>query len=279
MNYKKLEFLTKNLLIKKKIDEKLGSYLIDNLFNFSELDKINNIKINKEQFIKYNFALQKLIKGEPIQYIIGTVNFYGYEFNINESVLIPRFETEELVFETLLYIKKYFKNEVSILDIGTGSGVIGLTLKKEIPNSNVTLTDISSDILKQAKANAKNLNVKVNIIKSDIFKNIPKEKYNIIISNPPYIKEDTKIMKIVNNYEPKIALYGGQDGLNFYRRILKEAPFYLEEKCLIALEISDEVLPGILKILKNNFLEYSYEIKKDMQKRKRMIFIFRNLND
>ena len=176
---------------------------------------------NHEEYLKQYLPKEKLDEslnllkeGVPPQYIIGNVNFYGNVINVDKRVLIPRFETELLVEKTINYCQKKFNNNlqnINILDIGTGSGCIAITLKKEL-NCKVTGIDISLDALEVARNNALNNNVNINFYQSDIFSNI-KEKYDVIISNPPYIKEDEEIMDIVKNNEPHLALYAKNEGL------------------------------------------------------------------
>src|SRR5574344_2868286 len=173
-------------------------------------------------------AIDQLNKGIPVQYIVGNVNFYGYTYDVNSNVLIPRFETEELVSYTIKYINKYF-DKVDILDIGTGSGCIAITLANELLNSRVTAVDISKDAIKVAKANALKYNKDINFIESDIVSNIS-DKYDVIISNPPYIKYDEEIMDIVKDNEPHLALYADDNGLYFYKKILSECSKYLKKK-------------------------------------------------
>ncbi len=151
-------------------------------------------------------AIKRLENGEPVQYIVGDVDFYGNIIKVNKNVLIPRPETEELVEKTYNLIKDLFPNkEINILDIGTGSGCIPISLKKLIPESIVTACDISEKALEVAKDNAKSNNTEITFINSDIFSNI-KDKFDCIISNPPYIRYDEEIMDIVKNNEPHEAL-------------------------------------------------------------------------
>lgn len=219
---------------------------------------------NKEE------AKERLKKGEPVQYIVGNVDFYGYRFNVNKSVLIPRFETEELVKYTLDMIK--YKDNIDILDIGTGSGCIAITLKKELENSNITAIDISNDALNVAKENAKLNNVNIKFIKSDVYENID-TKYDLIISNPPYIKENEEIEPIVKENEPNIALYAGIDGLDIYRKILKDASIHLKDKYLIALEIGETQAEDIKDLALTYLKNCNITIKKDIYERNRFIFI------
>ena len=178
---------------------------------------------------KLEDGIKRLNNGEPVQYIVGNVDFYGYKINVNKNVLIPRFETEELVFKTINLIKKFFNENIKILDIGTGSGCISIALKKEIPGLDITAVDISEDALVVAKNNALENNCEINFIKSDLFNNID-DKYDLIISNPPYISYDEQIMDIVKKNEPHLALYAKNNGLYFYEEIIKNSSNYLNDK-------------------------------------------------
>ncbi len=221
-------------------------------------------------------AIQRLKNGEPVQYIVGDVNFYGNIIKVNKNVLIPRRETEELVEKTYNYIKKYFPNQnLNILDIGTGSGCISITLKKLLPSSNITGIDISKKALEIAKENALMNQVNINLLESDIFSNI-KETYDVIISNPPYIREDEEIMDIVKNNEPHIALYAPNNGLYFYERIIKESTKYLNQKSIIAFEIGQEQGSDIINLAKKEYPEAQIILEKDLQHLDRFIFIINN---
>lgn len=216
-------------------------------------------------------AIKRLESGEPVQYIVGNVDFYGYTFNVNKNVLIPRFETEELISYTLELLKE--RNEtLDILDIGTGSGCIAITLKKELKNTNITAIDISNEALTVAKENAKLNNVNINFKNSDVFENI-NDKYDVIISNPPYIKETEVIDKLVKDNEPAIALYAGVDGLDIYKKILKDAKKYLKDKYLIALEIGETQAKDIKELAIKYLDNCNVIIKKDIYERNRFIFI------
>ena len=218
-------------------------------------------------------AIKRLEKGEPVQYIVGDVDFYGNIIKVNKNVLIPRRETEELVEKTMEYIKKLFPNQnISMLDIGTGSGCIPITLKKHFPNSNVSAVDISQDALKVAVDNSMSNNVNIEFIQSNIFENVS-GKYHCIISNPPYIKEDEEIMDIVKNNEPHLALYAPNEGLYFYEEILKESNKYLEDKFIIAFEIGETQGQDILNLAGKYFPNAKAILEKDLQHLDRFVFI------
>lgn len=225
---------------------------------------------------KLEEGLKLLEKGFPPQYIIGNVDFYGNLIEVNKNVLIPRFETELLVEHTINYIKKLYSNKnisnLKILDIGTGSGCIAITLKKEL-NSILTATDISSDALTLANQNAINNKVEIEFINSNIFSNI-KDTYDIIISNPPYIREDEQIEDIVKNNEPHLALYAKDNGLYFYKNILKESSNHLKKKFLIAFEIGGEQGEQIKELAHKYLDNIEVEIKKDYSNKDRFVFIY-----
>lgn len=216
-------------------------------------------------------GIELLNKGIPVQYIVGNVDFYGYNFKVNENVLIPRFETEELVEKTIKYINKYLNKKVDILDLGTGSGCIAITLKKEL-DCNVDAVDISSKALEIAKLNAKNNNVDITFYEGDMLSPINK-KYDVIISNPPYIAYNEEIMEIVKNNEPHTALYAEDNGLKYYKDIISNANKYLKEKSIIAFEIGEKQGKLILEYAKNYFKDSIITVEKDMQNRDRFVFI------
>ena len=235
--------------------------------------------MNNEEYLKKYLpkdkleeGLKRLKQGEPVQYIIGNVNFYGNTLKVTKDVLIPRFETELLVNKTINYIKEYLNKEVKILDIGTGSGAIAITLKKEL-NCSIAAIDISEKALEIAKENAKNNKTDINFFKSDIFSNI-KDKYDVIISNPPYISEDEEIEDIVKNNEPHIALFAKNKGLEFYERILKEASNYINNKAIIAFELGRYQGNEIIEIAKKYIPNSKILLEKDYPGIDRYIFIF-----
>ncbi len=242
---------------------------INQLEIFNHLDK----KVDNEFVEKFLSQVKLLKEGYPIQYVVGNVNFCGFKFKISQDTLIPRFETEELVEQTIKLIEQYFSNkDLSIIDLGTGSGVIGLTLKKFFPESEVTLLDISDNALEIAKENAKNLSCEINFINNDMLDGI-NFKYDVIISNPPYIKVNERIADSVYDYEPHLALYGGIDGLYFYKKILKNIRNNLKKKYLIAFEIGETQKIDITKLVELYLPESKIITKKDLQNRDRFIFI------
>ena len=219
-----------------------------------------------------NIAIKELESGIPVQYIVGNVDFYGYTFKVNKNTLIPRFETELLVEKTIKYINKYFNNEIKILDIGTGSGCIAITLNKLLDNSRVTAVDISKNALDVARENNKINNTGVNFIESDVFSNI-NDKYDVIISNPPYVSYDEDIMDVVYNNEPHMALYADDNGLYFYDKILMECRKYLNDRFFIAFEIGYKQGNDIINIINKYFDNVNISLEKDYSGRDRFIFV------
>ncbi len=217
-------------------------------------------------------AIKRLNDGEPVQYIVGNVDFYNSNFIVNKNVLIPRFETEELVLNTINFIKEYFHKEIKVLDIGTGSGAIAISVKKEV-SGEVYATDISKEALEVAKENAKRNNVNINFINTNIYDGI-KEKFDVVISNPPYIRYDEEIDEIVKNNEPHIALYADNNGLYFYEEILKNIKNILNDKYLIAFEIGKDQGEAINELKEKYLPDSSILLKKDLEGRDRMIFIY-----
>ena len=238
-----------------------------------ELLTILDKKVDENIEKLYKNSLEALKENKPIQYVIGNVNFYGIKFIVNKNVLIPRFETEELVEQVVEYAQSLNKDKIKILDLGCGSGAIGLTLKSILKDSLVTLVDISKKALEVARLNANNLNLDVTFIESDWFSNLEITKYDIIVSNPPYIRNDESIEEIVKNNEPALALYGGQDGLDSYKKILAGIEPYLNEEYLIAFEIGESQKEEITNLVTKNLPTTIVTCKKDLYGRNRMIFV------
>lgn len=263
---------------KSQCHSDLAKMLLAELLNLNPLELLNHLDdlVSEEQSKLYKQECQAVKEGKPIQYVIGNVNFYGETFVINENVLIPRFETEELVEHTIQYIIKFFTEPVDIIDLGCGSGVIGLTLEKKVSTKTVDLIDISSQALAIAYKNCVRHASTANLINSDMFENVEK-KYDVIISNPPYIKTTEEIDDIVRDNEPHLALYAGEDGLDCYRKILETVKLHMKDRCLIAFEIGYTQAEDIKKIAYEYLSDIKIEVKKDMSDKDRMLFILKNL--
>ena len=220
---------------------------------------------------KLEDGLRSLEEGKPVQYIVGNVDFYGNTINVNENVLIPRFETELLVEKTIKLIKKRFNRRIDLLDIGTGSGCIAITLSK-ILDCSVDGVDLSKEALLIAMENNKLNNASVKFYQSDVFANVIR-KYDVIISNPPYIAYDEKIMDIVYNNEPHMALFADNNGIYFYDKILRECKNYLNDKFIIAFEIGCSQGETIKELAMKCLNNVNVIIQKDYSGKDRFVFV------
>lgn len=221
-----------------------------------------------------------LYENLPIQHLIGYETFFGYDFKVNETVLIPRFETEELVAKVLeLYDEHFPDQEIDLVDVGTGCGAIGITLALEVPSMNVWLTDISEAALDVAQENAKNLGADVHLMQSDMLAGLVKnkKKFDILVSNPPYIPAKEAVDALVYDNEPHLALFGGEDGLYFYREILRDASQILKTSSIIAFEHAHHHRAGMAKLVGKYFPNSKFETIKDMQGRDRMTVMINGL--
>ncbi len=212
-------------------------------------------ELNAEDYIKFKENINKLINGKPLQYITNNQEFMGLNFFVNENVLIPQPDTEIIVEETLKKCKELLlKNgKIRILDLCTGSGAIAVSLSIFLGDeAEVFASDISTKALEVAKYNNGKNNTNVRFIESNLFKNIQEQKFNIIVSNPPYIRSDVinKLSKQVQN-EPHLALDGGEDGLKFYKKIIEQSCNYIENGYLI-LEIGYDQKEDVENLLKEN---------------------------
>ena len=214
---------------------------------------------------------KKLAEHIPAQYIIGHTDFFGMQLKVDERVLIPRPETEELVE---LILAENPKEYLKVLDIGTGSGAIALALAKDRPDWSVTAVDISQDALELASENAKNQNLNIFFKKSDCFAEIS-EKYDIIVSNPPYIsrEDESEVGLNVLHSEPHLALFADEDGLAIYRRIAEDAKDYLKDGGKIYLEIGYKQGQSVPALFKKHFPKKRVRILKDQFGQDRMVVV------
>lgn len=207
------------------------------------------------EFTKY---IEQIIDGKPLQYITQKQEFMGIDFFVNEDVLIPQPDTEILVETVLDICKKYDKQSLRMLDLCTGSGAIAISLSK-ILNTQVFASDVSTKALKVAEKNNVMNNTKVEFIESNLFEKINGEKFDVIVSNPPYIKnEEIKLLSKQVQNEPYIALAGGEDGLDFYRKIIDEAYKHINKNGYLCLEIGYDQKEDLIKLIKQNE-NYEYE--------------------
>lgn len=233
----------------------------------SELALIKSF--SQEEMLKILNAVSLRLENMPLGYIFGKTNFFGYDFVVSKSVLIPRLDTEILVERVINDLKNENKS-VSILDIGTGSGAIAVVLKKET-KSIVTAVDVSEDALEIAVQNAKNNDAEIEFVKSDLFENLSDRKFDIIVSNPPYIETEVinNLSEDVKNFEPHLALDGGEDGLDFYRKIIKSAPNYLNRNGKLYFEIGYNQAEAVSNLMKERFK--NIEVLKDYEGNDRVV--------
>ncbi len=254
---------------KKYITEELSfeeiKWLLKDIFSLEEYELItkSNDIFDDEKFM----TLLKKANDVPVSYLLGYQDFYGYRYQVNKNVLIPRNETEELINYCLEYIKKNNYKKIKILEIGTGSGCICITLNKELNKLNIdneiTSCDISNEALKVAKQNALILNSNINFIESDVFSNLINYDYDLIISNPPYIEKNEFVSKRVLNNEPHIALFSDGTGLEIYQKIFSQINKFINLKALF-FEISPCIEQG-LELLKNKYCSnFNSQYKKDI---------------
>ena len=224
---------------------------------------------------KLKKGLNLLEKGYPVQYIVGSTDFYGYKIIVNKNVLIPRFETEYLVQDIINIIKTSFNKNIKIVDLGTGSGCISIALKKEIPEIDIIAIDLSKSALKIAKSNARLNNANIKFIKSDMC-NYDINGYEVIISNPPYISKDEKIMDLVYNNEPHISLFADDNGLYFYKRIIDNIDNKIKIKRLLAFEIGSKQATFLKKHISKKISNSKVVIKKDFNNLDRYLYVYIN---
>ena len=239
-------------------------------------------EVDEELLKQFQDGMQRYMNGEPIQYINGKENFFSRDFIVNENVLIPRYETGELVENILYKIDDYFDDysSIDLCDVGTGSGAIAITLALEEPKLNVVATDISEEALEVAKANASELDAQVTFYQGDMLEPLidRQQKFDIFVSNPPYIPQDQEIESVVKDNEPHVALFGGNDGLYFYRKIFKDVRHVLKDRALLAFEMGFDQRELMSQAVEQYFPGIPYEIIKDINGKDRMLFIYYHLS-
>ena len=238
-------------------------------------------EVEPNLLVQFEEAMALYMKGYPVQYIKGVETFFGRDFKVNENVLIPRYETEELVENILYAIDDYFDDYTSIdlCDVGTGSGAIAISLKCEEERLNVVATDISEEALVVARENAKNLEADVAFFQGDMLQPLIDRniKVDIFVSNPPYIPAEQDIEAVVKDNEPHVALFGGKDGLYFYRKIFERAREVLKDRAILAFEMGFDQKEDMAKEVDHYFPNTPFEILQDMNGKDRMLFIYYNI--
>ncbi|WP_314004028.1 peptide chain release factor N(5)-glutamine methyltransferase [Gemella morbillorum] len=261
------------LLRRQAKEENLARFLL--MYMLDEMREFNEnlaLELTEEDEQKYFQLINKHIKDDtPLSHLVGFEYFYDRKFKVTSDVLSPRMETEELVYKVIDYIRKNNLTNIKILDLCTGSGIIGITLKKELEEFDVKIlaSDISSRALTVAKENASSLKADISFVESDLFSNI-QDKFDIIVSNPPYIAHDDKktIKENVLNYDPHLALFAGEEGMYFYRNIIEKSRSYLNEKGIMFFEIGYDQKEKIITLGENN--KFETVVYKDINSRDRI---------
>ena len=260
-------------LIRQGEEAESLSFVYRSLKNLSFTDFVfalqQEVTEEERQFVEDNY--RKLANHIPAQYIIGHAEFFGMQLKVDERVLIPRPETEELVE---LILAENLKENLKVLDIGTGSGAIALALAKSRPDWTITASDISQDVLDLASKNAEIQNLNIFLKKSDCFSEIS-SKYDIIVSNPPYISrsDESEVGLNVLHSEPHLALFADEDGLAIYRRIAEDSKDYLNDGGKIYLEIGYKQGQSVPALFKENFPEKQVRTLKDQFGQDRMVVV------
>ena len=261
------------LLRRQEKEESLARFLL--MYMLDEMREFNEnlaLELTEEDEQKYFQLINKHIKDDtPLSHLVGFEYFYDRKFKVTSDVLSPRMETEELVYKVIDYIRKNNLTNIKILDLCTGSGIIGITLKKELEEFDVKIlaSDISSRALTVAKENASSLEADISFVESDLFSNI-QDKFDIIVSNPPYIAHDDKktIKENVLNYDPHLALFADEEGMYFYRNIIEKSRPYLNEKGIMFFEIGYDQKEKIITLGENN--KFETVVYKDINGRDRI---------
>ena len=222
-------------------------------------------------------GMDRILKQEPMAHVLGYSWFYGYRFRVDPDVLIPRPETEELCARILAGIDRIFpEGEVQCVDVGTGSGAIAVTLAKEEPRIRMDAIDISEEAIAKAKLNAQDNDAEISFYAGDMCKPLIAlgKKYDVLICNPPYIPEDEQMEASVVDFEPHVALFGGSDGLRFYRSVFQDCRSILKEKAFMAFEMGWNQREAMSELVRTYLPEAVFEIRKDMNGKDRMLFVY-----
>lgn len=258
-------------------EEAAARILLQHVLGMSQAGLLASLRddIGEEDKTSFWNMIEQHAKGIPVQHLTGSEEFYGRRFTVNRDVLIPRPETEELIEETLELVNEYITNpSPSIADVGTGSGIIAITMKSEIPAAKVTATDISEAALVVARKNAENLGVEIDFRLGDLLAPLKNVKWDVILSNPPYIahSEAESMSDTVKDYEPHSALFAEQEGLELYKRMMEDLPDLLNKPGIVGFEIGQAQGNAVEKMLNETFPAAKTYIKKDINKNDRMAF-------
>ncbi len=226
----------------------------------------------------FDEGMARILAGEPMAHVLGYSWFYGYRLSVGPNVLIPRYETEELCANVLGDIDVCFNAEVSLVcaDVGTGSGAIAITLAKEEPRLTMYATDISGDALLIAAENARANDAQVTFLQGDMLKPLIEQgiRLDVLVCNPPYIPMEEEMERSVVDYEPHVALFGGSDGLKFYRSVFADCGKVLKENAFMAFEMGWNQREAMVALLAEYLPGATYEIRRDMNGKDRMLFVY-----
>lgn len=228
----------------------------------------------------FEAGIRRMEQGEPLGHVLGFEWFYGYRFKVNPDVLIPRPETEELVANILAAYDECFDGQdVDVIDVGTGSGAIAIALRKEEAHLQVTASDISEQAVAVARKNAADNAADVTFLTGDMLEPFIEAgiRCDILVSNPPYIPVHEQMEHSVVDFEPHVALFGGEDGLKFYREIFANAYRVIKEKAILAFEMGYDQGERLRALAKEHFPDARVEIIKDLSGKNRMLFVYHNL--
>lgn len=251
-------------------------------FALKEVNGFNNLELSKyfdepiNDYSLFSNSIKRYLNGEMIEYVFGKTYFLSRPFIVNKNVLIPRQETEQLVLRTVEIIKEMFGDEeISIADVCTGSGCIGLSIASALPKNKYFLTDISKQALDVAKENAKELlsnGVSIEILKGDMLEPLSNKKLDVIVCNPPYIENENEIDEKTWEQEPHLALIAKPSTL-FYEQILKEYKKVTNNNCLLTFEIGEDMEEALTKLVNKYCPNSTYFFENDMYAKTRFLFI------
>lgn len=261
-------------------DENAGDILLQHYLQTTRSNLLASLhdELDDDKWEEFQKAIHLHVKGIPVQHITGYEEFYGRRFSVNDKVLIPRPETEELIYNTLKKIPKLFGNrqEITLLDVGTGSGAIAVTMKLEMPTLEVTASDLIPQSLAVAKENAEQLEANIVFVEGDLLQPFIRsgDTFDIVLSNPPYIPEsDAENMSIVvTDHEPHTALFAGKDGLDLYRRFMTELPCVLNRPALVGFEVGMGQGQIVADLVQSTFPQAKVTVEFDINGKDRMVF-------
>lgn len=281
--YKEVLRYAQKRMVEQNLGEQAAQLYLLELANLEAHDLYMEMdqEMDSDLMKRYEEGIKRMLSGEPLGHVLGFEWFYGYQFKVNEHVLIPRPETEELVANILAGYDEFFADseDVTAVDIGTGSGAIAIAVKKEEPSISMLATDISKEAIQVANQNALANDAAVPFLVGDMLEPLIERdlKVDILISNPPYIPKDEEMEATVVDHEPHVALFGGEDGLKFYRIIFEQCRKVLKDRAMMAFEMGWNQRTAMECLMEIYFPNDRYEIIKDMSGKDRMLFVYINL--